>query len=247
MKFLLFLPFLLLLISVNTLAQDGPPANIQLGITYGMQLPGADMAVSFGNNLNFGGSIPLMTQSGFLFGLEGYYLFGANVKDDVLSGIRTREGEILSMDRLYANITIRQRGLYLGGMAGKVFSLGQEKFKNGIRVHAGAGYFKHFIRIDDAFNNTPQIQGEYLKGYDRLTDGWALNEFIGYQYMSENQLVNFFIGFEFTQGFTQNRRAWDFKENRAINEPRIDLLWGIKAGWFLPFFIYDRPEQIRYY
>jgi hypothetical protein len=92
----------------------------------------------------------------------------------------------------------------------------------------------------------PQLTGNYKKGYDRLTNGLAINEFIGYQMLSTNKRVNFYFGFEFTQGFTQSRRDFDFDTRSADTQKRFDSLMGIRAGWILPFYVGKGAAEIYY-
>ena len=79
-----------------------------------------------------------------------------------------------------------------------------------------------------------------------MSSGLGLRQFIGFQNLSLNGLVNFLVGFEFMQGFTQNNRAQDFKLMGKLNESRIDLMYGIKIGWTLPFKLGISADTIYY-
>ena len=100
--------------------------------------------------------------------------------------------------------------------------------------HYSAGVLQHKIRIEDRTGGLPQLVGDYKKGYDRMTNGLALTEFIGYQHFSNDGRINFYVGFEFTQGFTKNRRSWDFLTQQRMDNNRLDLLNGLRIGWTLP-------------
>ena len=82
----------------------------------------------------------------------------------------------------------------------------------------------------------PQLRGAYLKGYDRLTNGAFIEEYAGYTYFSKYQLVNFTIGLDALVGFTQGRRDYLYDVMRPDNAKRIDILYGLRAGWFIPMF-----------
>ena len=111
----------------------------------------------------------------------------------------------------------------------------------------GVGIFQHKIRVQEDPNSfVPIIAGEYKKGWDRLSNGLALRQFVGYQHLSLNGLVNFYAGFEFMQAFTQNRRVQDFKLMTKLDEKRFDLMYGIKVGWTLPFTVGVNANQIYY-
>lgn len=208
-------------------------SSLLINITYAGQLPGGDLANEYTENLSAGTGIQYLTKKKWLLGVEANYMFGGNLKQDILANMRTEEGEVINGDQGFAVVFLEKRGFYAGLLAGKIIPVSKKNPNSGIRLTAGAGILQHKIRIQDRTGGLPQLAGEYLKGYDRLTNGFALSEFIGYQHISENLLVNFIAGFEFTQGFTKNRRSWDFTTNQSLNEPRLDLLNGFKVGWVL--------------
>ncbi len=222
--------------------------GILLNFTFGGQLPGSDLADRFGPNLSIGSGIEYLTEkNNLIFGLEGHYLFGSDVKEDVLASLRTPEGEIIGNDKSYADIQLRERGLYIGALVGKLFSVSEKNPRAGLRVALGAGLLQHKIRIqDDPFRAVPQLLDDYKKGYDRLTNGLALRQFIGYQILSANRRTNFYIGLECTQGFTQSRRDFNFDTRMQDTARRLDLLFGIHAAWVLPFYFGKTASEIYY-
>ena len=38
------------------------------------------------------------------------------------------------------------------------------------------------------------------------------------------------------EGFTQNRRDWNYTEMMKDDKQRLDLLFGLKVGWMLPLY-----------
>lgn len=247
-----FFLFILTLTTLQVEAQyeernDG--SIVLVHFNYGYEFPGGDLATDFGNNSRIGGGIEWMSaKQSFIFGIDGGFMFGNLIKNDVLAGLRTPEGEIIGNNKVYADVILKERGFQIHAIAGKLFELTRESGqRSGIRATLGMGLLQHKIRIQDDFNSeVPQIEGEYRKGYDRLTNGLSLQEFIGYQYLGSNRLINFYIGIELTQAFTQNRRDWDFAEQRNITDQRTDLLYGFRAGWTLPFYKEKNPEAIYY-
>ncbi len=85
-------------------------------------------------------------------------------------------------------------------------------------------------------------------GYDRLTQGLSLSEFIGYQYVSEKNLYNFYIGLFFQQGLTKNMRNLNFDQPNTSTSTKLrnDNSYGVKIGWNIPFFN-DKPKEFYYY
>ena len=237
----------LLLIPVSTFAQDlsenkGP--GLLFNISYAAQTPAGDLVDRFGSNFNIGLNLEYITdKSNFIFGLESGYIFGNDVKTNVLTHLQTAEGFIIGNDRTYADIQLRMRGFYFGAMVGKLFTLSDVNKRSGIRFTVSSGLLQHKIRIqDDPLRDVAQLSTEYKKGYDRLTNGLAFNEFIGYQLLSRNRRINFYAGIEMTQAFTKSRRDYNFDTMSVDEENRLDLLFGIRVGWVLPFYFGNGGE-----
>ncbi|GJM31306.1 MAG: hypothetical protein DHS20C18_03070 [Saprospiraceae bacterium] len=246
------LSFLVVFGLQNAAGQSNYVANkgnaLLVNFSFGAQMPGGDIKPRFGNNSNLGLGLEFLTdESNWIFGLEGYYIFGSQVKQDVLSTLRTPEGYIIGNDRNIANIQLRERGLYMGALIGKIIPFSETKKRSGLRLTVGMGLLQHKIRIqDDPDRSVPQLLDDYKKGYDRLSNGLALNEFIGYQRLSENKRINFYAGIELTQGFTKNRRDFNFDTEAKDDANRLDFLFGFRIGWVLPFYFGHSADTIYY-
>lgn len=240
---------LMLGISSISFAQDTKKENVNpailVDVTYGIYQPTGVLNERFGSNFGIGSNVLYFTPNNWLFGLEGKFFFGNNVKEDVLSLFRTPEGGILGFDQSFASVSLNERGWYVGASGGRVFTF-SKKSRSGIRVNIGAGFFQHKIRIHDETGSVSYLKDNYKKGLDRLTNGFSLNEFIGYQHISKNSLVNFHVGFDLTQGFTTNQRDWNYDTMNQEQDGRLDLLWGFKVGWSLPLYLEQRPDEIFY-
>lgn len=216
-------------------------------LTYGFQVPGGDLADRFGVNFNASTGLQLFLKSNWMLELEGQFLFGQEVKTDVLAPLRSLEGYIFADDGGPAEVKLRERGFWAGASIGKLFSLVSDNPRSGLRISLGAGLLQHKIRIqNDPQAFVPSLRTDYKKGYDRLTNGLALKEFIGYQHFSLHRRINFYAGVELLQGFTQSRRDWNTDQMAAENTPRLDLLFGIRLGWVLPFYLGSGDEAIYY-
>ncbi len=256
MKIQTQLIYCLLLLFLNTsLKAQGEVEKINLGnvltldITFGGHMPLADMKDRFGLNMDIGAGIEYMTEeSNWIFGLRGGYLFGNEVKEDVLVHLRTPEGFVIGANGQWANSELQQRAVYTNLEAGKLIGLFDNNARSGLRLTLGLGWLQHKIRVqEDQDAATPQTRDDYKKGYDRLSNGIAVTEFIGYQHLSNNRLINFFIGVEMVQAFTQSRRDFDFALGAKDETKRTDLLMGLKFGWILPFYLDPKStENIRY-
>ncbi|MEM6724733.1 MAG: hypothetical protein AAF598_11880 [Bacteroidota bacterium] len=238
----------LLICCMGLRAQDAPTQGSSgftatlFNFTYGFHFPGGDLSDRYGTASTVGFS-PEFVYKRWIVGAEGNILFGGDVKVDVLANLRTPEGFIIGSDNAVTEVPLFQRGLYFGLNAGRLFPINGSR--SGFKATIGGGFLQHKIRIQDDGGTALAVAGDLKKGYDRLTNGFALKQFVGYHFFSENRLINFFAGFEFYQGFTQSRRAINFDTMQADTDTRTDLMMGFKVGWTIPIFHYD-PDKDFY-
>ena len=209
--------FILLVISQYNLTgqanlKDSALFITSIKVSYAPQFPSGDMVKRFGFNSNLGFHVDVKTKKSFLFGIEGNFIFGNKVKEDVLSILRTSDSAIIDQNGNYAVVLTLERGLIINGYAGFLWTKFSPNPNSGILFKVGMGFMQHKIRIEHNKNSLPALEGELVKGYDRLTNGLNISQFIGYQLLSNSKLINFFAGFEFVQGFTQSRRDWNTNE-----------------------------------
>jgi acetyltransferase-like isoleucine patch superfamily enzyme len=236
----------------STARNQGPV--LLINTSYAYQVPAGDLVDRFGNNFNIGGGVDFMMRNNFILGTQVNYLFGNEVKTNLVQDL-TRplaNGEQV----VYGNggvgepsdFQIKERGFYAGGHIGKLFNIGQDNPRSGVRVTVGAGYLRHKIRVqDDPQSFAPILAGDYKQGWDKLTSGLAFTQFVGYQMMSKNRRINFSFGLELTQGFTKNQRDYDFQtRSETSKETRNDHLIGLRFNWSLPLFFEGKAEEVFY-
>ena len=214
----------------------------------GFNLTGGDIAKRVGHNFEVGGGALYKTKTNWLFGLDLNYLYSENVKDLPIQHILTDDGFLIGDDGLYVNLRISQRGIKLPVFkAGKVFSapFARASVNSGIYVMGGAGFIQHKVHYEDVSRTAAQLRGDYRKGYDHLTNGLALTQNVGYLYLDQKRRINFFINLEITEGFTKNRRSYNFDLMGPDTSNKFDLLYGIKLGWIFP--AYKKLPQEYYY
>ena len=229
--------------------EEGPKKSryILVHLAYSFQTPKSDLANRYGWNNTAGLGLDYLSKENWIFGGQIDYLFGTRVKEDVLASLRNSNGELIGNNRSVANIRLTQRGWNANFLFGKLIPFRKDKRLFGIRATAGIGILQHKIRIQqDPASLVPQTTGEYRSGYDRLSNGLAFTEFIGIQKISANRKINFIIGVEFVQGFTQNRREWDFDKMAKDENKYFDALIGGKIAWTIPFEIGAKGEDIFY-
>ncbi|RLD20059.1 MAG: hypothetical protein DRI69_07065 [Bacteroidetes bacterium] len=221
--------------------------RMHVSFEYGVQFPGSDLSDRFGTSFNLGSQFEIMlTESLWHAGIKGMFLFGNKVSEDVISNLRTTQGDVIGNDRSLADISFRERGYFAGLYVGKVFSFNEKQPHSGIKLSLGGGIMQHKIRVQDNRSTVNQITGEYAKGYDRLSNGPALYGFLGYQHLAANRRLNFLAGVDYMLGFTENKRAYNFNEQRHDDAARNDSLFGFRIGLVLPITYGVPPESIFY-
>lgn len=220
--------------------------RLGLIFSYGLDLPGGDLADRFGINYNPGLDIDYFQNEKWFFGIHGHMLIGPIVKEDVISNIRTSDGGFVSQQQDLAVITMKQRGFLVGIHGGRFIKLNKGKNKHGIRLRLGSSIMTHYIIFNNETASTNQLLGDYTKGYDRLTRGITLEEFIGYQYINESGSLNTFIGFNFVHGFNKNLRPYDFDTRIRDEARKFDQLFGIRVGFTINLYETGKGEEVYY-
>ena len=219
---------------------------IAANFTYAAHRPGGDLADRFGNSLEIGiGADYITKKSRFIFGLTGTVEFGSVVHENVLAIITNEDGNLVGNDQIAGVVGLRQRGIYVGAHVGKIFKVASNSL-SGIRVTVGSGILQHRIRIQDDLENINIIAGDNVKGFDRLSNGLAFHQFLGYQHFGKSGLFNVFGGVEAYEGFTMSRRSFDNTLMRRDDTARVDILLGLKIGLSIKFNLNETGDEIYY-
>lgn len=232
----------------ETSRKDSAMAMPIIRLSYTVQVPlGGDLADRFGVAHHIGGSIAYKTRSNWMFSLGGNYIFGDHVNnhEQLLDEMLTPDNIIIGDDGAPAIVNIGQAGYIIDLRVTKIFGFLAANRNSGPMLSLGTAFMEHWIDYGVQNNSIPQLRGEYLKGYDRLTNGMMINQFIGYHYQGDTRLLNFYGGFEFSQGFMGNRRSFDVPEGRKIDAKLTYFQFGFRVGWMLP--IYKRDQNEYYY
>lgn len=207
----------------------------------------ADLADRYGVLFGVGGSIGKKTLSNWLFGVEGTYFFGNRVKNTfaIFGSQTTEQGFFIGTNGEYATIEFLARGFYTGAYFGKILPILNHNPSSGIFIKLGGGFIQNQIYVRNPSGTYPQFSGEYGKGYDRLHNGFALNQQVGYIHSGNRRTINFAVSFECIQGFTKNQRGYNWDTRQADLANKRDLYFGLKLSWFLP--VYNKNEQKFFY
>jgi hypothetical protein len=207
-----------------------------ISASYGYYAPDGDMSDRFGRSSALQLNIDFKTKFNWILGINGSYIFGKQIKEQLFDSITTASGNHINDDGEMSDVRLFERGFTVSGTIGRLIAFKKPNPNSGIRVDVGFGFMQHKIRIETIGNNVPQLSKEYRKGYDKLSNGFLLTESIGYQYLSNNRLANFYIGFECMQGFTRSRRSFDYDLMMQDTKKRVDILYGARVAWILPLY-----------
>ena len=207
-------------------------------------LPTGHLASRFFNFNGIGVSSQYKFQNGIQIGLDYQWLFHDNIKEPgTFSEITAASQQIIDQDGHFAVLRLGMRGHLATANFGKLFTINQSNKNSGILLTIGGGFMQHRIDFLSSQNKIPQINGEYEKGYDKMTYGFASNQFVGYQYLKRSNRIHFKLGLEFVQGFTQGRRTWNFNENKSGLDKRFDGSVAIKGGIILPVYTKKTEDE----
>lgn len=221
-------------------------ALVAVQASYAQQLPGGDLSERFGTNNNVGLAAWRKLRNGITIGGEGSFIFGNQVREPgILRNVLNSAGQLVDQDGEMADVFLFQRGWSAFATAGRILPLFGPNPNSGLHVKLGAGYLRHKIRVQTQKNVVPQVEDEYLKGYDRLAAGPAALAYIGYQHFGNKGRINFHIGLELIAGSTRALRAFNFDTEQYNKAQRIDLLSGLRLGWTLP--IYKKQDTGFHY
>ncbi|MCC6371329.1 MAG: hypothetical protein IT236_10020 [Bacteroidia bacterium] len=229
--------FLFLLLAFCSKAQLDSTISVPLiGIQFGGQLPGGDMVKRFGANLEAGGMFAYKTNKNWIIGLESNFMFGRNVKEDVLKKLKNADGFVTDNEGYRADLRVTERGLGIHLFLGKVIRIKGLNPNSGLMISIGTGYMQHKINLYDAQQKIAAIKGSLKYGYDRLSNGISFSQFIGYLNLSENRMLNFYVGVQLYQGLTSSVRKLNYDTGLPDTKQRLDVLTGMRVGWILPLY-----------
>ena len=210
---------------------------------YTALFPVGELSNRFGFCNDIGLNITFKVKRNWMIGLEGAYLFGSKVKEYPITSILTYStGQVIGLDGTLGDIPMQLSGFEIGLRVGKLIPISKKHPNQGVVISIAPGFIQHKIWINANTNNFPQLDKDYRKGYDRLTNGPKISGGIGYLFLEKKRFLSFYGGLDFTAGFTQERRNWNFDQMSADKHQRLDMLIGIKLVWNIPVFSHKNEE-----
>jgi hypothetical protein len=215
---------------------------------YTAQFPYGNMADRFGFNSLFGMQIDYKVKKNWIIGIDGAFLFGTKVREAyVLDNISTYTGQFITQNNELARVTAQEQGFNLKLIIGKIIPFSEKYPDAGLLLMTGFGFLEHKIAINVRASELPQLDKTYRKGYDRLSSGPVISQFIGGIFLERKRFVSVYGGLQFDVGFTQGRRNFDFYSMAPLKDKRLDMFLGIKVGWVIPVFTQVSEKEYFYY
>ena len=227
---------------------DSVISSTILSVQYSGGFTGGDLADRYGYLSHVGFFAGYKTKRNWIYGFDAMYMFSSSNRiPGVLDDLKDSKGNITDQNGDIAIVRTLPRGFHASAVVGKVIPILSPNPNSGIYVNFGVGYLLHKLRIETQDHVVPLLELDYRKGYDRLTTGVQVNQFIGYSLMANESPINFYAGAYAQQGFTQNRRTinFDSPETPVSTDLRLDLQFGFKVGWMIP--IYQRQPKEFYF
>jgi len=226
--------------------RDSVISFVAIGAEWGMQYPFADLGKRFGMGGIAGGGLLYKSRKNIVYeGNFGFFYSGRVREDSILNPLITKGDFIIDRTGNPADVRLYERGFLITGRVGKIFPIIGPNPNCGLHLALGTGFIQHKIRIQDNLQSVPQLDGDYKKGYDRLTNGWLVSQSIGYQHFSNYRLINYYIGFEFYEAITENRRSYNFDTMKHDGRTRLDILGSLVVRWYFP--TYKRQAKEFYF
>ena len=226
--------------------KDSTISQFIVGVNYKFNMTAGHMYERWGFNSGVGGDVDYKFKNNLTVGIDGSFIFGNRLKDTaVILGVANSYGTITGLSGEPADVLFNLRGFNVNGKIGYVFNRLGNNPNSGLWITIGGGFLLHKINIESIYDEVPQIEGEYRKGYDKLTYGFAASQFIGYLFQADRRFLNFYAGIELVEGFTKNVRTYNFQLGGPDYTPRNDVLWSLKIGWMVP--IYKRQPKEYYF
>lgn len=207
-------------------------------------MPDRDFAKRFSNFNGIGFGVMLKTKHNLAFSGEGNYHFSSTIKPNSYLANLTNNVSAISNSAGYpSSVSLGMRGFNIGGKIGYLLSLSHKNRNSGLVFLVGGSLVMHKVHIATTRNEVPGLTPEKKAGYDRYSSGWAISQFVGYQFQSINRSYNFYIGFDLMQAYTYNRRKFNYDERQFDTGLHRDDYYGIKVGWMIPIYLNTKTND----
>jgi hypothetical protein len=214
-----------------------------IGVNYTFSIPSKDMGDRFGSFSQLGLSYSYKFKNNLIIGANAHFMFGTNVRDSgIFDNISTYEGYLIDNQGLLVPVAQELRGFNTNIELSYLIPVLGPNPNSGLVVGIGTGFLQHRIFHTYSYGPLIQIEGDYAKGYDRLTNGGSISQHLAYYRFNNKNLGSFHIKFSVIEAFTKNRRDLNYDSMEKDDRERLDILYQIGIGIDIP--VYSRsPEK----
>ena len=213
--------------------QENSGVRLLSSLHYGINQSVLDLNKRFGSFFDLGTQVTLLLPSDYTLSLGYSFLFGSQVREDVLAGIRTDGGGIISNSLVTTFPLSHLRGNRLSLLVGKWVKF-ESNHDLGLEFSIGPGLLNHRIHFADDMEPLAQLRDSYRNGYNRFSQGPGVASAITFQYISENRQISFYTRLHAGMYWTKNITGFNLDSFMEDIQIRNDGLVGIQAGWIFP-------------
>ena len=214
-------------------------------LTYRAQLPAADLTVPYGFCNGLGFDLMYKSKRNYIAGVNAFTIFSRNVKNTgYINFLKDPNGLIFRDDMTPINLNASMRGGEVLFMFGRLFPSFKKHPEWSWHAAGGAGFMQHKYLF--RAGGTTQFSTAYLPGYDRLRNGPALCQQVGFHYFSLLRLINFNVSAEVTEAFTKNRRYFDYATRTTDTKNYTDIWATLKLACMLPIKAHTGKESLYF-
>jgi hypothetical protein len=130
-----------------------------VGLHYGAMLPFADMKDRYGFLNQLGATAGYKDKKNWVYGVEGNFYFGNQVKNDSIFNFMTDNlGNISEAEGQFAVVQILSRGFNINAHVGKIIPIFGSNPNSGLYLSFGAGYTLMKYRIQTTYDFVPILR-----------------------------------------------------------------------------------------
>jgi hypothetical protein len=119
-------------------------------------------------------------------------------------------------------------------------------WEHGLLLQAGASWLEYQYHINNVSNDISQLDGDRIKGYDRLTSGPVGLLEAMYMVEAPRGSYSIFLKGQYCYGPTYSRRAYDFNLARATTGTMYASVFTLQLGVAITLFALDENEFFYY-
>ncbi len=216
-----------------------------VNISYKASQPLADLELRYGYMNGVGLDLNYKTKKNYLFSACYNFYFGRNIRDiDYIDIFKDSHGSVFTNEAIPVFVNASMRGSQMHVNLGKLFPVFPKKPQLALHFQLGAGFLQHKYLFSAP--NSQQFSREYLKGYDRLSNGLSIVQTAGITHLGLRKRINFNLAFELTEAFTRNRRYYDYATMGTDTKSYMDIILSLKGSWILPITTRDKKAPVYF-